>query len=312
VTEFHRLKPSVFHRASEIHLGDTAVIDGLSPQNHAGTGLALSQDMTTTTGRQIHPTASTRPLQKTRPLLAAVGATAAALLYLCCPAMAQAQASDSIPVAVKGHLPRLALVYDAADTSSAGSTPGLNPPKNDTQPHQAVPQAAGGEFEYKSPSTALTLSLLSTLVPVVVGTITFTFWWDSHHNASSQSLLFAGAAGVGLGLSFGPSIGYAYSGEHFRGWGMGFLRLLGVGGVVLGSVGAYGAGMVGGITSAWVLLGAASLTAVVVSAVYDIAKAPSAVRRANERHGLTNVSLVPMAIPGRSSTSPGLALVGQF
>jgi hypothetical protein len=60
------------------------------------------------------------------------------------------------------------------------------------------------------------------------------------------------------------------------------------------------------------LLAAVSLTAVVVSAVYDIATAPGAARRANEQHGLTNVSLVPMAIPGRSSTSPGLALVGRF
>ncbi len=260
----------------------------------------------------MHPAAISRPLHQARPVLASVGVTAAALLYLCCPAIARAQASDSIPVAVKGHLPRLALVYDAADTSSAGSTPA---PKSKTQSHQADPQLAGGEFEYKSPSTALTLSLLSTLVPVVVGTITFTFWWDSHHNASSQSLLFAGAAGVGLGLSFGPSIGYAYSGEHFRGWGMGFLRLLGVGGVVLGSVGAYASAWSsnsGGITSAWVLLGAVSLIAVVVSAVYDIATAPRAARRANEQHGLTNLSLVPVPIPGRSSTSPGLALVGQF
>jgi hypothetical protein len=305
----------------EIHLGDTAVIDGLSPENHAGTGLALSQDMTTTTGCQMHPTASTRPLQKTRPLLAAVGATAAALLYLCCPAMAQAQASDSIPVAVKGHLPRLALVYDAADTSSAGSTPGLNPPKNDTQPHQAVPQAAGGEFGYKSPGMALSLSLLSTLVPMVVGTIMVSQAHDVHTHLGYTSLAYAGVAGLALGLSFGPSIGYAYSGEHFRGWGMGLLRLVGVGvgsvAIVFGAISGSGAFCSdscnkSGDGGGWVLLGAVSLIAVVVSAVYDIATAPRAARRANEQHGLTNLSLVPMAIPGRSSTSPGLALVGQF
>lgn len=263
----------------------------------------------------MHPTTSTRPLQKTRPLLAAVGATAAALLYLCCPAIARAQASESIPIAVEGHLPRLALVYDAADTSSAGPTPGRNPPKSDTQPHQAGPQVAGGELEYKSPSTALSLSLLSTLVPVVVGTSMIAVWENRHHNTP---LLVGGAAGLGLGLSFGPSIGYAYSGEHFRGWGMGLLRLAGIG-VGVFAIAAAAVSSIrcdscsnSGDGGGWLLLAAISLTPVVVSAVYDIVTAPRAARRANERHGLTNVSLVPMAIPGRSSTSPGLALVGQF
>jgi hypothetical protein len=270
--------------------------------------------MTTTTGRQIHPTASTRPLQKTRPLQAAVGATAAALLYLCCPAIARAQASDSISVAVKGHLPRLALVYDAADTSSAGSTPA---PKSNTQPHQAVPQAASGEFEYKSPGMAFCLSLFSTLVPVVAGTTMLKVFWDGHQGNDSLPLLVGGTAVLGLGLSLGPSIGHAYSGEHLYGWGMGFSRLVGSG------IGAY-AIFIAAFRSSCPdycnpsrqdnaeAVAVVVLTAVAVSAVYDIATAPRAARRANEQHGLTNLSLVPMAIPGRSSTSPGLALVGQF
>ena len=56
-----------------------------------------------------------------------------------------------------------------------------------------------------------------------------------------------------------------------------------------------------------VLIGAA-----LVSAVYDVVTAPNAARRANARHGLTNLSLAPMAIPARASTSPGLSLIGQF
>jgi hypothetical protein len=265
----------------------------------------------------MHPVAISRPLHQARPVLASVGVTAAALLYLCCPAIARAQASDSIPVAVKGHLPRLALVYDAADTSSTGPTPRLNPPKADSQLHHADPQAAGGEFEYKSPGMALSLSLLSTLVPMAVGTIMV----SQAHNLNTP-VGYAGVAGLALGLSFGPSIGYAYSGAHFRGWGIGLLRLAGIG---VGAFAIFAAAMssicdednnLGSCSnrdgSGWVLLGAVSLTAVVVSAVYDIATAPRAARRANEQHGLTNLSLVPMAIPGRSSTSPGLALVGQF
>jgi len=259
-------------------------------QSHAGTGLALCGDMTTPTGCQMRPMASTRPPHQARTLPAAVVAPVAMLLFLCCPAMAQAQASVSIPVAV-------------------------DPPKGDSQPNLAAPQAAGSEFKYRSPGAALSLSLLSTLVPMVVGTIMVS-------QAQNHTSLYAGVAGLSLGLSFGPSIGYAYSGEHFRGWGMGLLRLVGVG---VGS-----AAILAAVVSAmcdedsnpscskssdgggWGLLAAVSLTAVVVSAVYDIATAPGAARRANEQHGLTNVSLVPMAIPGRSSTSPGLALVGQF
>jgi len=209
--------------------------------------------------------------------------------------MAHAQASDSIPVAVDS-------------------------PKGDSQLHHADPQAAGGEFEYKSPGMALSLSLLSTLVPMVAGTIMVSQAHKLQTSLGRTGVEYAGVAGLALGLSFGPSIGYAYSGAHFRGWGMGLLRLAGIGagafaiyaGVALSICGEGedcsnredGGGLI--------VLGAVSLIALAVSAVYDIATAPRAARRANEQHGLTNLSLVPVPIPGRSSTSPGLALVGQF
>jgi hypothetical protein len=211
--------------------------------------------------------------------------------------MAHAQASDSIPVAVDS-------------------------PKGDSQLHHADPQAAGGEFEYKSPGMALSLSLLSTLVPMAVGTIMVSQAHNLHTHLGHTSLAYAGVAGLALGLSFGPSIGYAYFGAHFRGWGMGLLRLAGIGVGSAAIIAAVDSAMCKnedgyascnkGDASGWVLLGAVSLFAVVVSAVYDIATAPRAARRANEQHGLTNLSLVPVPIPGRSSTSPGLALVGQF
>ena len=113
---------------------------------------------------------------------------------------------------------------------------------------------------------------------------------------------------------------YAYSGEHFRGWGMGFLRLAGIG---IGSAAIFevvaslscGADHNPGCSDdagLWGLLGGFSFLAVVLSAAIDIAKVPNAARRANARHGLTDLSLVPVAIPGRSSASPGLSLVGQF
>jgi hypothetical protein len=216
----------------------------------------------------------------------------AVFLCLCCPEISHAQASANIPVA-------------------------SNSPKGDSQPYLADPQATGREFEYKSPSTAFNLSLFSTLVPMAVGTIMVS------QARNNDSLAVAGAAGLALGLSFGPTIGYAYSGEQLRGWGVGALRLVGVG---VGSAAMFVALLSSalcddnqasgcsrsGDASAWALLGAISLTAVAVSAVYDIATAPRAARRANEQHGLTNLSLVPVPIAGRSSTSAGLALVGQF
>jgi len=253
-------------------------------------------------------------IRQARSLRSATGAAVAVLLGLCRPGVVHAQAWDSLPIAVEGHPARLAPVYDADGTASAGSAPGLSPPKSATQPHLADPQAAGAEFEYKSPGTALGLSLFSTLVPLAIGGIMLS---QASH---STNLGIAGGIGMGLGLSFGPSIGYAYSGEHFRGWGMGFLRLAGIG---IGSAAIFevvaslscGADHNPGCSDdagLWGLLGGFSFLAVVLSAAIDIAKVPNAARRANARHGLTDLSLVPVAIPGRSSASPGLSLVGQF
>ena len=122
---------------------------------------------------------------------------------------------------------------------------------------------------------------------------------------------------LGLGLSLGPSIGYAYAGENLRGWGLGLLRAAAVG---VGSVAIFVAGIDSSCddctqsssASEAETLGVVLITAALVSAVYDVVTAPNAARRANARLGLTNLSLAPMAIPARASTSPGLALVGQF
>jgi len=162
---------------------------------------------------------------------------------------------------------------------------------------------------YKFPDTALSLSFWSTLIPVLAGTAmllpTLTH--------SNDRLALSGAALLALGLSFGPSIGYAYSEEHLRAWGLGALRLAGN---LAGVAAIFAGGAVSEQTSkndpGEMALGVCVIGAVVVSAIYDIATAPNAARRTNARHGLTNLGLAPMPIPGRSATSPGLALVGQF
>jgi hypothetical protein len=52
--------------------------------------------------------------------------------------------------------------------------------------------------------------------------------------------------------------------------------------------------------------------AVAASAFYDIVTAPNAARRTNASHGLSNVALVPVVVPGGVATSHGLALAGRF
>jgi hypothetical protein len=171
-------------------------------------------------------------------------------------------------------------------------------------------ESAAGEFTYKSPSTALRLSALSTLVPVLVGATMLGF-------AHDDTAAVGGLVILGLGLSLGPSIGYAYAGENLRGWGLGLLRAAAIG---VGSAAIIAAAISSSCddctqssnASEEETLGVVLITAALVSAVYDVATAPNAARRANTRHGLTNLSLAPVAIPGRASTSPGLSLIGQF
>jgi hypothetical protein len=170
--------------------------------------------------------------------------------------------------------------------------------------------AAEGEFEYKSPGTAFGLSALSTLVPVLVGATVLGF-------AHDDTVAVGGLVTLGLGLSLGPTIGYAYAGENLRGWGLGLLRAAAIG---VGSAAIF-SGLISSScddcthsssASEEETLGLVLIAAAAVSAAYDIITSPNAARRANARHGLTNLSLAPVPIPGRASTSPGLSLMGQF
>jgi hypothetical protein len=171
-------------------------------------------------------------------------------------------------------------------------------------------ESTAGEFTYKSPSTAFRLSALSTVVPVLVGATMLGF-------AHDDTVAVGGLVTLGLGLSFGPTIGYAYAGENLRGWGLGLLRLVGIG---VGSAVIFSALISSSCDECShssseddaMVLGVVLIGAALVSAVYDVVTAPNAARRANARHGLTNLSLVPVAIPGRASTSPGLSLIGRF
>jgi hypothetical protein len=163
---------------------------------------------------------------------------------------------------------------------------------------------------YKFPSTALHLSLWSTLVPALAGAAML---YLSVAKGNDIALALGGAATMGLGLSFGPSIGHAYSDEPRRAWGGGALRLVGFATGILVFVSALAVDeQTHTDDPKGQALGACLISAAVISAIYDISAAPSAARRANARNGLSNLSLAPVAVPGRGSPSPGLSLVGRF
>ena len=81
--------------------------------------------------------------------------------------------------------------------------------------------------EYRSPDKARRLSLLSTALPVLFGGAMISLAYSNRSN--NVTLPVMGGLSLGLGLSLGPSVGYAYAGESLRGWGVGALRVLGYG-----------------------------------------------------------------------------------
>ncbi|HEX7597311.1 MAG TPA: hypothetical protein VF518_03790 [Polyangia bacterium] len=192
-------------------------------------------------------------------------------------------------------------------TASIGYRFGLSDP-------EAPPPGSSAAIEsvYRSPNTALQLSLFSTLGSVVAGAALL---GTAGRNSSDMNI--AGYALMGLGISFGPAIGYSYAGESLRGWGIGLLRLAGFTG---GSIVLFVSAMESSCdechatssTNDKEAVGLLLFGAVAASAIYDIVTAPNAARRSNARHGLTNVALVPVVVPGGVATSHGLALAGKF
>jgi len=196
-------------------------------------------------------------------------------------------------------------------TASIGYRFGVNDPVTPTQ-GPAAQHSAPIAYTYRSPNTALQLSLFPTLGSLVAGANMM-----GTTGRGSSDTMIAGYFLMGLGISFGPAIGYSYAGEQLRGWGVGLLRLVGFG---VGSLVLFVSLMESSCeychstssTNNLNTVGFLLFGAIAASAIYDIATAPDAARRSNARHGLTNVALVPMVIPGGTSTGRGLALAGKF
>ena len=174
-----------------------------------------------------------------------------------------------------------------------------------SSPASAVPPG------YKSPETALELSLGATVVPALAAA---GLLYASISNSNATNPAVAGIATLGLALSFGPSIGHAYAGAPLRAWGGGTLRLLAL------ALGAYiwfdtlvsNSEEYAVPDRSGEVVGVFLMSAAAIWAVYDIGAAPEAARRANARNGLLDVALAPTAIRGQGSPSPGLSVVGRF
>lgn len=146
-----------------------------------------------------------------------------------------------------------------------------------------------------SPSAALGWSLVGTLVPVAVG-------------ASMLPGDGAGLLPMAFGLTFGPALGYWYSGQNGRGWlGVG-LRMATAGAFVVGVALCSWDCSSGDAGAATTLILAGGAIAV-ASAVMDIALVRGSVKRRNAWAGWA-VSVAPLVRP--AARSGGLVFSIRF
>jgi hypothetical protein len=164
----------------------------------------------------------------------------------------------------------------------------------------------------KSEDRALWLSLGSTLLPMGAGALMLAASDDG------SSLATVGALLMGSGLYFGPAVGYWYGDAAGRGWkgvgirfGTGLLTSLGVLAICGGDGGdncnIFDSSDDASVAAASILM-LAGLGVMAFSAVYDIAKVKSHVRKANDekRRHVPQLSLFPVVSPANGGTA-GLA-----
>jgi hypothetical protein len=178
-----------------------------------------------------------------------------------------------------------------------------------------TPYLDTGELKLKSPGVALGLSLGITLGSLATSIAMVAAGISSRDD--SGALIGVGFTIGTLGLAFGPSAGHFYAGDTGRGLGMGFGRLGAMGGTFgLGFL-ALMAGFGGAeeLAVGFLICGIGAGVTSVVLAIWDIAAAPGAARRANKRilqrsAGLNLGPLVTESVAGQRGY--GLALGGRF
>ena len=168
----------------------------------------------------------------------------------------------------------------------------------------------------KSEDTALWLSLGSTLLPLAAGGVMIAA------SDAEGSLSTAGALLVSSGIYFGPAVGYWYGGASGRGWkgvgirfGTGILAGLGVLAICGGNDGEncdfFESGNEGSVAAASVVM-LAGMGVIAFSAIYDLARVKSHVRKANEdklRDSGASLSVLPVVSPANGGTAGLVAQV---
>lgn len=166
--------------------------------------------------------------------------------------------------------------------------------------------------DLKSEDTALWLSLGSTLLPVAAGAVMIAASDDD------SSLNTVGALLASSGLYFGPAVGYWYGGASGRAWkGVGIRLGTGiVAGLAITMICTSGncdildddSGAMAGAS----LVALAATGVILGSAIYDLAKVKSHVRRANEaklRDSGASLSVLPVVSPTNGGTAGLVAQV---
>ena len=158
----------------------------------------------------------------------------------------------------------------------------------------------------KSKRTALTHSLLWTIVPVAVGVAMMS-------NKHSDPL---GAGVASLGLVLGPGTGHAYAGEMRRFWGGAAIRGLVISSSVLLTAAivknSSEDGWQEGLSKFMLALGVVGIggTVCVVSAIHDIATVSRSVDKYNSSHGFADVRITPTY--SVNHRAPGVKLTLSF
>jgi hypothetical protein len=167
----------------------------------------------------------------------------------------------------------------------------------------------------KSEDTALWLSLGSTLLPLAAGGVMIAA------SDAEGSLSTAGALLVSSGLYFGPAVGYWYGGASGRGWkGVGIRLGTGIAAglaitLICGDNNCNGSVFddddVRSATAAS-LVALAATGVILGSAIYDLARVKSHVRKANEqklRDSGASLSVLPVVSPANGGTAGLVAQV---
>lgn len=226
------------------------------------------------------------------------------------PTLAHGQApqqSGPIPVARLAASPAFASSSEFAGSRLMMRT-GL---RSDVQ-IQDAPAQESAPLNLKSEDTAMWLSLGSTLLPVAAGAVMIAASDDE------SSLNTAGAILASSGLYIGPAVGYWYGGASGRGWkGVGIRLGTGlVAGLAItlictsGDCGYFDNDS--GSTTAVSLVALAATGVILGSAIYDLAKVKSHVRKANEaklRDSGASLSVLPVVSPANGGTAGLVAQV---